>query len=215
MAGLIIMTFGIAMMIKAELGSAPWDVLHIGMQKQFGLTVGTWSIVMGILIIAATAVMRKEAPQAGSIINMLLVGIFIDIFMLLLPTPELFINQLMMLFIGIIVIGYGIGIYIAPECGAGPRDSLMITLQEKTGWKVSRVRGIMEVVVLVVGWLLGGTVFIGTLLFCFGIGQVVGFAMPQTKKLVQYLIERGGKGENINKGTVRTHHYDRIGKEIR
>ncbi|MFB4163796.1 YitT family protein [Alteribacillus sp. JSM 102045] len=214
-AGLMIMSFGIAMMIRAELGSAPWDVLHIGLQSQLGLTVGTWSIIIGIFIIGTTSLLLKELPQAGGIVNMVLVGVFIDIFLFLLSTPDLFFMKLLMLLTGIIIIGYGIGIYIAPECGAGPRDSLMIALQEKTGWKVSRVRGIMEITVLTAGWLLGGPVFLGTILFCFGIGQVVGFALPQCRKLVHRFIERGVNSENINQGTVRTNYNDGISKKIR
>ncbi|WP_026700408.1 YczE/YyaS/YitT family protein [Salibacterium aidingense] len=215
MAGIIIMSFGIALMITAELGSAPWDVLHIGLQKQFGLTIGSWSIIAGIVIIGTTAVLQRELPQAGGILNMFLVGVFIDIFLLLLSTPEMFLMKLLMLLCGIVVIGYGIGTYIAPECGAGPRDSLMLALQEKTGWKVSRVRGIMEIGVLLIGWMLGGPVFIGTILFCLGIGQVVGFALPQCKKIVYRLVGRGGKHENINQRTLRPDHYDGTRKEIR
>ncbi|SFE27558.1 YczE/YyaS/YitT family protein [Alteribacillus iranensis] len=213
--GLIIMSFGISLMITAELGSAPWDVLHVGLARQFGLTVGTWSIIIGILIIGSSAIMKKELPQLGSVINMLLVGVFIDIFLLLLSTPDSFLMKLFMLLSGILIIGYGIGIYIAPECGAGPRDSLMLILQEKTGWKLSRVRGLMEIIVLTTGWLLGGTVFIGTLLFCFGIGQVVGFAVPQTHRLVRRLIERGGMDEDINQRKVRADYYDRAGEKVR
>ncbi|SDI76592.1 YczE/YyaS/YitT family protein [Alteribacillus bidgolensis] len=215
MAGLIIMSFGIAMMITADLGSAPWDVLHIGLQKQLGLTVGTWSIIMGIFIIGFTSLLQKEWPQSGGIANMVLVGVFIDIFLFLLSTPDAFVFKLLMLLLGILIIGYGIGIYIAPECGAGPRDSLMIALQEKTGWKVSRVRGIMEITVLSAGWFLGGPVFIGTILFCIGIGHVVGFALPQCRKLVHRLIERGVKCEDINQGTIRTNYNDGFSKKIR
>ncbi|WP_240376477.1 YczE/YyaS/YitT family protein [Bacillus piscicola] len=213
--GLIIMAFGIALMIRAELGSAPWDVLHVGLQHQFGLTVGTWSIGIGILIIGSTALLKREIPQVGSIINMVLVGVFIDVFLLFLSTPEVFIWKLIMLLSGIVVIGYGIGIYIAPNCGAGPRDSLMLVLQEKTGWKLSRVRGLMEIGVLTVGWLLGGPVFIGTLLFCVGIGQVVGITVPQCRRLFQRMIERGGNDENINQRAIRTDDNDGIGEKAR
>lgn len=215
MIGLIIMSFGIALMITANLGSAPWDVLHIGLQQQVGLTVGTWNIIIGIFIISTTSLLEKEWPQAGGIVNMVLVGVFIDIFLFLLSTPEMFVWQLFMLLLGVLIIGYGIGIYIAPECGAGPRDSLMLALNRRTGWKVSKVRGMMEIIVLAVGWSLGGPVFIGTILYCFGIGHVVGFAMPQCKTLVHQLIERGGKRENFNKRPVRAYNYDGVSKKVR
>ncbi|MEC2072138.1 YczE/YyaS/YitT family protein [Alkalihalophilus marmarensis] len=210
MVGLVIMSFGISMMIKADLGSAPWDVLHIGLTLQLGLTVGSWSIIMGFLIIGVTSFLTKEWPQLGAFINMVLVGVFIDIFLWLLPAPEGFALKLAMLLLGIIIIGYGIGLYIAPKLGAGPRDSLMLALTLRTGWKVQWVRSSMEVIVLTAGWLLGGPVFIGTLLFCFGIGSVVGFTMPQCQRMVDILIERGSKNENFNQGTLRTHHHDGV-----
>ncbi|MDV2685934.1 YitT family protein [Alkalihalophilus lindianensis] len=210
MIGLIIMSFGISMMIRADLGSAPWDVLHIGLTMQLGLTVGSWSIIMGFIIIGLTSLLTKKWPQFGAFINMVLVGVFIDIFLWILPSPEGFLLKLAMLVIGIIVIGYGIGLYIAPRLGAGPRDSLMLALTLRTGWKVQWVRSSMEVIVLSFGWLLGGPVFIGTLLFCFGIGSVVGFTMPQCQRIVDILIERGSRNENFNQGTLRTHHHDGI-----
>jgi uncharacterized membrane protein YczE len=210
MVGLVIMSFGISMMIKADLGSAPWDVLHIGLTLQLGLTVGSWSIIMGFLIIGATSFLTKEWPQLGAFINMVLVGVFIDIFLWILPAPEGFVLKLAMLLLGILIIGYGIGLYIAPKLGAGPRDSLMLALTLRTGWKVQWVRSSMEVIVLTAGWLLGGPVFIGTLLFCFGIGSVVGFTMPQCQRMVDILIERGSKNENFNQGTLRTHHHDGV-----
>ncbi|MDE5413727.1 YczE/YyaS/YitT family protein [Alkalihalobacterium chitinilyticum] len=215
MLGLVIMSFGIALMITADLGSAPWDVLHIGLTLQLGLTIGTWSIIMGFVIIGVTTLLTKEWPQVGAFVNMVLVGVFIDIFLFVLSTPSSFIGKLIMLVSGIIIIGYGIGLYIAPKCGAGPRDSLMLAITEKTKLKVQWVRSAMEIVVLTTGWLLGGPVFIGTLIFCFGIGSVVGITLPQCQRLVDRLIERGVNNEDINKGTLRVNHHDGISKEIR
>ncbi|GAE35076.1 membrane protein [Halalkalibacter akibai JCM 9157] len=208
--GLMVMSLGIALMIRAELGGAPWDVLHLGLSFQLGLTVGTWSIIMGVVILLLTTMLTKSLPQIGAFINMLFVGLFIDVFMWLISTPSYVFFQYIMLGLGIIIIGYGIGIYIAPRCGAGPRDSLMLALQEKTGWKVQYVRGLMEIIVLTFGWLLGGTVFIGTLLFCFGIGSVVGITLPQCQRVFDYIIERGNKDEDINKGTLRPYHHDGV-----
>lgn len=213
--GLIIMAFGIALMIRAELGSAPWDVLHVGLHYQIGLTVGTWSIMIGVMIITLTSILEKEWPQVGGIVNMLTLGIFIDIFLFFLSTPESLVLKFVMLIAGIIFIAYGIGIYIAPQLGAGPRDSLMIAIHKKTGWKIARVRGLMEITVLLLGWLFGGPVFIGTLIYCFGIGQIVGIAMPQCQQVVYRMIKRGDQNENFYKGSVRTDHYDGVSEKIR
>ncbi|WP_066155699.1 YczE/YyaS/YitT family protein [Halalkalibacter krulwichiae] len=211
MLGLMVMAFGIAMMIRAELGGAPWDVLHLGLTMQFGLTVGTWSIIMGAIVLGVSALLTKIWPKLGAFLNMLFLGIFIDLCLWMISTPVNSYLQYLMLGIGIILIGYGIGIYIAPRCGAGPRDSLMLALQERTGWKVQYVRGTMEVIVLTVGWLMGGKVFIGTVLFCFGIGSVVGITMPQCQKLFDFIMKRGNVDENINEGSIRTYHHDGIG----
>ncbi|NJP36558.1 YitT family protein [Alkalicoccus luteus] len=192
------MSFGIALMIRAELGSAPWDVLHIGLMNQFGLTVGTWTIIMGFLLLAAASVMLKELPKAGAYANMLLVGIFVDIFLFLLGTPAMFGAQLIMLAAGIVIMGFGIGLYISPQCGAGPRDSVMLALSEKTGATVARVRIYMEVIVLIAGWMLGGPVFVGTILFSLTIGHITGFSLNYCAKWMNRLRERGMTVENIN-----------------
>lgn len=213
--GIIVMSFGIVLMIEADLGVAPWDVLHIGLTNQFGLTVGTWSIVVGFWIIAFTSLLTKAWPQLGAFLNMVFVGVFIDIFRLFIGTPVTIIGQYVMLLVGVVVIGYGIGLYIAPKCGAGPRDSLMIAITEKSAWKVQYVRGLMEIVVLAIGWNLGGPVFIGTILFSLTIGNVVGFTLPQCQRLVDRFIERGMKVENIDKGTIRVNNHDGISKEVR
>ncbi|MBU8905527.1 YczE/YyaS/YitT family protein [Desertibacillus haloalkaliphilus] len=215
MVGLIIMSFGIALLIKADLGSAPWDVLHIGLQLQFGLTIGTWTVIAGFFIIVLSTLLTKEWPQAGAFINMVLVGVFVDVFYFILETPSSLYGQFLMLFLGIIIIGYGMGLYIAPKCGAGPRDSLMLAITQRTGWKVQWVRSGMEVIVLTVGWLLGGPVFIGTILFSFGIGTVVGFTLPQCQQFVDRVIERGVNNENIDKRTLRANDHDGISKEVR
>ncbi len=210
MFGLMVMALGIAMMIRAELGGAPWDVLHLGLSIQFGLTVGSWSIIMGALVLGITALLTKSWPQIGAFLNMLFLGIYIDLFLWLLSTPTNMILQYLMLGFGILIIGLGIGIYIAPRCGAGPRDSLMLALQEKTGWKVQYVRVLMEVAVLILGWLMGGTVFIGTVLFCFGIGSIVGVTLPLCQRIFELIMERGNKDEDINKGSLRTYYHDGV-----
>ncbi|MCA0986169.1 YczE/YyaS/YitT family protein [Guptibacillus algicola] len=215
--GLLVMTFGIALMIKADAGSAPWDVFHIGLYNQLGLSIGTWSIIVGFFIITTTAFMEKSWPKAGAFLNMLLVGIFIDFYLWLpiLNTPDMYFGQLIMLSIGIIVMGYGIGLYIAADKGAGPRDSLMLVLTTRTGWKVQHIRLSMEIIVLALGWLMKGPVSIGTLLFCVTIGPIVGFSLPQCKYLVARLMERGIKNEDFNKRKVRLDHYDGVGKKAR
>ncbi|QOR65645.1 YitT family protein [Cytobacillus suaedae] len=193
--GLLIMALGIVLIIKADLGASPWDVLHIGLFKQFGFTIGTWSILVGVIILGISSIMLKALPQLGAFLNMLTVGLFIDMYMAipLLVTPNAIFAKMFMLLMGILVSGYGIGIYISSRCGAGPRDSLMIALTEKTGMKVQYIRGIMEIIVLSIGWLLGGPVFIGTVIFTFTIGIVVGYTLPRCQLIADNLMKKGSK----------------------
>lgn len=215
LVGLVIMSLGIVLMIEADLGVAPWDVFHIGLSDNFGLSVGTWTIMAGFCIIALTSFLTKRLPKIGAFVNMMLVGMFIDLFRLIISTPVTLIGQLLMLLIGLIVIGYGIGLYIAPDCGAGPRDSLMMAITERTGYKVQYVRGAMEILVLLIGWFLGGPVHIGTVIFCLTIGHIVGYTLPQCQRIVKVLMERGIENENFYKGTLRFNNHDRLSKKAR
>jgi len=186
MIGLLVMSFGIVLLIKSNIGAAPWDVLHVGLNIQFGLSIGTWSIIVGIFILALSAALNKKLPQYGALLNMTLVGVFIDLFMKLpfIQTPGNMIFQYLMGLIGIFVIGVGMGIYISANLGAGPRDSLMIALTSITGWKIQYVRTAMEVVVVIIGGLLGGPIHIGTIMFGGLIGPIGSITIPYFQKLV-------------------------------
>ncbi|WP_096188262.1 YczE/YyaS/YitT family protein [Evansella halocellulosilytica] len=196
--GLLIMSLGIALTIRGELGSAPWDVLHIGLTNKLGLTVGSWTIIMGFLLLILSTLLTKEWPKLGAYLNMICVGIFVDIFLFLIQTPASLVMQLTMLICGIVIMGFGIGVYISPRCGAGPRDSLMLAVSKRTGMSVANVRISMELIVLIIGWLLGGPVFIGTLLFSLTIGHITGFSLKLCEGWYDRRIERGMKVENIH-----------------
>lgn len=193
--GLLIMSLGIVMLIISDLGATPWDVLHVGLFYQFKLTIGSWSIIVGFFILAISAVLMGEWPQLGAYLNMLLVGIFIDLYLQLpfMVTPETVTGKIIVFLLGVIINGYGMGIYISAQLGAGPRDSFMLAITQKTGWKVSHVRRGIEVLVLILGWLLDGPVFIGTVVFSLVIGTVVGYSLPQCQAFTNRLIHRFGK----------------------
>jgi uncharacterized protein len=189
--GLLVLALGITLTIKGkDLGIGPWDVFHYGLFKQLGLTIGTWSIIAGFLILLITGIGTKTFPKIGAFLNMLLIGIFIDLFNFLIPDPESFAAQSFVFAIGILVIGYGIGLYVSADLGAGPRDSLMLLVTEKTGWKVQWVRNGMELIVFFFGWLLGGPVGIGTVVIALGLGSIVGISLPQSKKLLEYVLTK-------------------------
>lgn len=182
--GLLLMALGLVLLIKADLGATPWDVFHVGLYYQLGLTIGTWSIIVGIGILTVAAIISKEFPQIGAFLNMVLVGLFIDMYFLLpfIQTPENIFGKVAMFVTGLLLNGYGMGLYISAQFGAGPRDSLMIALSQKTGWKVRNVRALMEVLVLLVGWQLGGPVFWGTILISMLIGPLAGVCLPQCQR---------------------------------
>ncbi|MDQ0231528.1 YczE/YyaS/YitT family protein [Metabacillus malikii] len=188
--GLFIMAFGIVLTMKANLGVSSWDVLHMGLYYRFGLSIGTWSILIGVIVLISSSLLSKKLPQLGAIINMLSVGVFIDLYMLMpvLQTPDTFLGKMCMLLLGILVLGFGMGLYISAKRGTGPRDSLMIALVEKTGRSITFIRGTIEVIVLVLGWILGGPVFIGTIIATASMGYVAGIMIPLCEKWTEWLV---------------------------
>ncbi|WP_100332227.1 YczE/YyaS/YitT family protein [Bacillus xiapuensis] len=187
--GLIVLALGISLTIKGKvLGIGPWDVFHYGLYKQLGLTIGTWSIIAGITIIAATWVGTQTPPKIGAIMNMLLLGVFIDIFNLWLPNPETILVQVLCFTAGVFILGFGISLYVSADLGAGPRDSLMLLIVEKTGWSITLVRNGMEITVFLLGWLLGGPVGIGTILIALFLGRIIQITLPPCQKRLERLI---------------------------
>lgn len=190
--GLLIMSLGIVFLIIADLGPSPWDVLHVGLFLQFGLTIGTWNIVAGLFILTLSAFITRSIPQFGAFLNMILVGFFIDMYMLLpfMQTPSFLIGKILMFAVGLILSAYGMGIYISAQLGAGPRDSLMLAITSKTGWKVGYVRNVMEILAFMAGWLIGGPLFWGTVVISFTLGTISGYALPQCQHLTDFILAK-------------------------
>jgi len=178
--GLAVIAYGCVMMIVADFGVAPWDVFHIGLQKTFGLTIGIWSQIFGALVIILSYVLARIKPGIGTVLNMILFGLFIDIFMWLDAVPHVagLIPRLLQFAIGLLLMGIGIGMYISPRLGAGPRDSFMLALNERMGWSIQKVRFGIECTVLIIGGLLGGPVSFGTLLIAVLTGPLVQRSIP-------------------------------------
>lgn len=187
--GLFIASLGVSMTIKGYLlGIGPWDVFHVGLYQNFGLTIGSWSIISGLVIVLITALATREWPKIGTWINMVLFGVFIDFFNWLIPDFATIGAQAVVFVLGIVILACGMGIYIAPNMGAGPRDSLMLLFVDKFGISIKKVRTIIEVVVACAGWLLGGPVGIGTVLIALFIGQVVHYSLPKSRALLMKII---------------------------
>lgn len=182
--GIIILSLGLALTIKGQvLGVGSWDVLHLGLQMNFGLTVGTWSIILGLIILAIDGIFSKRLPKIGTYLDMFLTGIFVDIFLYVLPDLHNITEQSLAFVVGVILLGFGCGMYMVANLGVGPRDTLMLLLVHRLGWSVNRARTTMEVSVAVIGFVLGGPVGLGTVFMAFGLGPVVQWALKLNEKL--------------------------------
>lgn len=168
--GLLALGIGIAMMVEARLGVSPYDVLHQGLADLTGLSFGSVVILLGALVLIVWIPLGQRFG-IGTLINTLTVGLIVDAFLELSPDPETLGLRWVYLLGGILVIAFGVGLYIGAGLGPGPRDGLMTGIAAK-GYPLWLVRTGLELTALVAGWLLGGDVGIGTLLFAFGIGPL-------------------------------------------
>lgn len=176
LVGLYLVGLGLAMMIHTGLGVPPWDVLTQGVQVQTGWSFGVSAIVTSAFVLLLW-IPIKQQPGIGTFVNALLIGPFADLNQPLMPKLDgLFVN-LIWLILGIVVFAVGAGLYISPNLGAGPRDGLMVGLTRVSGWPFWIIRTIGETLVLVSGWLLGGTVGIGTALFAVSVGYLMQTSM--------------------------------------
>lgn len=168
--GLISFAFGVAITIKVQhLGLHPWDVLNIAFFERIGLSIGTWSVIIGFVLIVISLFISRKYVSIGTFLNALLIGPFLDFFLWLdfLPAPTYSWTDYLWLLVGIVTIGIGGGLYVSGGVGAGPRDGFMLSMAERTGSSVSKARIIVECFVLLLGYLLGGPIFFVTFLYTF------------------------------------------------
>jgi uncharacterized membrane protein YczE len=181
--GLFLYALGIVVTLNAHIGYAPWDVLHVGISKTAGISIGNASIIIGI-IIGIVVILLGEKLGLGTILNMIVIGMFMDIILRINIIPVL--NNLglgiIMLIVGLFIISLASYFYIGSGFGAGPRDSLMVALTRKTGLAVGICRGIIELLAVFVGWSFGGMLGIGTIISAFAIG----FCVQITFKLLKF-----------------------------
>ena len=172
LAGLVLFGAGIAVMAASGLGLGPWEAFHQGISARTGIALGTVSILVGIPVLALWWPLG-ERPGIGTLLNVALIGTSTNVVLPLLPRPVDPAPQLAMSVVGVLLIGLGSGLYLSADLGPGPRDGLMTGVHHRFGWSIRRARTAIELIVLVVGFLLGGTIGLGTVLFAFGIGPVV------------------------------------------
>ena len=156
-------------MIRSRLGLGPWDAFHVGLHNLTGISVGMASILAGLVIVIGSFAIGVR-PGWGTLANMILIGVFIDLLLPWMPAAQGVAWGFAYYLPAILICGLATGVYIAAGLGKGPRDGLMIGLSARSGWPVGRVRTLLELSVLLMGWAMGGRIGIGTLLFAFGIG---------------------------------------------
>jgi len=180
--GLTLFGLGEGLLIVSFAGASPWSVLAQGISLNVDLSIGTITLFLSIGVLIFWLPLNQK-PGIGTILNALIVAVMIDISIALISTPENYISQLLLAFIAVLTVGLGGGIYLVANLGAGPRDGLMVGLQQKTNLPIAAVRAFLEITVVSIGWYLGGTVGVGTLLFAFGIGPAVALGLFLTGKL--------------------------------
>ena len=174
--GLTLFGLGEGLLIVSTAGASPWSVLAQGIYLNVGFSVGVITILIsaGVLILW---IPLNQKLGIGTILNAIIIGLMIDVCIKFVPTPENYISQLFLALIAVLTVGLGGGIYLVANLGSGPRDGLMIGLQKKTNFPIASVRAFLEITVMSIGWYLGGTVGVGTLLFAFGIGPAVALGL--------------------------------------
>lgn len=173
--GLMVFGLSIAFMLSANVGLGPWDVFHQGVALRTPLTIGQAMVAAGLALLVVSAALAKVRPGVGTILNMALIGPWVDLFLALpgFPHADGGVAGWGLFVAGLVLNGFATGLYITAGLGAGPRDGFAIGLATLLGTQVRRARTLVEVVVLATGWALGGTVGLGTLAFAAGIGPLM------------------------------------------
>ncbi len=175
-SGLWIFGTGEAILIDAGIGVSPWTVLAQGITKQIGTTVGESTFIVSVLVLFLWVPLR-ETPGIGTILNAILIALSIDVMRPLIPDQIDIVSQIIQASIGIILVGVGSALYLTANLGPGPRDGWMTGVQKKTNWPIGRVRVGIEIIVLSIGIVLGGTFGLGTIMFAIGIGPAISLCL--------------------------------------
>ena len=180
--GLMLFGLGEGLLIVSFTGASPWSVLAQGISLNVNLSIGVITFIISILVLILWIPLGQK-PGMATILNALIIALMIDLCIKYVPTPSNYYEQIILAIVSVITVGIGGGIYLVSNLGAGPRDGLMVGLQKKTNLPIALVRATLEISVVSIGWYLGGTVGIGTLLFAFGIGPCVALGLFLVDKI--------------------------------
>ncbi len=180
--GLMLFGLGEGLLIVSLSGASPWSVLAQGISLNINYSIGVITFFISIVVLIMW-IPLKQKPGIGTILNALIIAGMIDLCINFVPSPESYISQIILAVVAVLTVGLGGGIYLVSNLGPGPRDGLMIGLQRVSNLPIAAVRAFIEISVVSVGWYLGGTVGIGTLLFAFGIGPAVALGLYLVDKI--------------------------------
>jgi len=188
--GILLLTFGISLTIQSDLGTSPFDALLVGLSKSVGLTVGSWEVIIALIIVGCNSLLQKQRPEVLGLLTALITGIGIDMWLFLLHnlvTPELWYSKVIFFGIGLVIIGLGTATYLQTNFAPIPLDRLTFIIQKLTRTNIFLARTIIYLVFLIMAMILHGPIGIGTLLtVCFG-GLLLNYFMPVTKKALEHI----------------------------
>ncbi|SDN84424.1 YczE/YyaS/YitT family protein [Halobacillus aidingensis] len=188
--GIIIMTLGIALTIQSAQGTSPFDALLVGLHRTFGLTIGSWEIVVGFSMIVFNAIAEKRRPELLALATSLLTGIGIDFWVFTIRDtihPDVFWTQMICLVVGMVIAGFGIALNLQADFAPNPFDRMMLVVSKLTGWNVSISRALISILLVILAFLFSGAIGIGTVLITLFSGPVIQGFMAQINKFDQRL----------------------------
>jgi uncharacterized membrane protein YczE len=174
--GLTLFGLGEGLLLVSLTGASPWSVLAQGISLHVDFSIGVLTFIVSSLVLFLWFFLDQK-PGIGTIMNIIIISIMIDVSIFYIEAPEIYISKIIMAVIAVLIVGLGSGFYLVANLGPGPRDGLMVGVQRKTNFPIAAVRASIEIIVVAIGWYLGGTVGIGTLLFAFGVGPAVALGL--------------------------------------
>lgn len=177
LTGLVLYGVSMACLVRARLGLDPWDVLHQGLTLRLGLSFGTVTALVGVAVLLLWIPLRQR-PGLGTVANIVVIAVAVDAALAVLPAISQLAGRIMLMLAGVLLNGLATACYVGARLGPGPRDGLMTGLHARSGWSVRVVRTGIELTVLTAGWLLGGTVGVGTVLYAVAIGPLTQLLLP-------------------------------------
>ncbi|MFT8319875.1 MAG: YitT family protein [Bacillus sp. (in: firmicutes)] len=190
LSGLFILSFGATLTIKANLGAGPWDALNVGLSHLIGLSIGSWIVIIGIVLIIINACLLKTRPELLSLFTVFILGFFVDFWMSHLINSFHYFelkNQLILLITGLVIVGLGIATYLQASFPLNPIDHFMVSMQQKFGLNIMAAKLIGEVLAMLFALLVNGPIGVGTVIIAFGIGPAIQFFHPYCNGIMNKL----------------------------